>query len=350
MTHRRVVGHVGEVLPPDLHLVGQAAVGRQLVDQRLLLAGQGHPDHPGAVVLGGVQRERAPAAADVEQPCAGAQPELAAHQLELVVLGVLERVRGVVVGPERTGVRHPAVQEQGVEVVGQVVVVRDGVGVAAPAVQPTAQPGLGGRPARWGTDGARAQRRGQAAADQPGGERATAGIVLQPLPHGSPHQRQGLAEVAFDLEVAAHVRPGEAELAGIPHQVPQRPPGAQHHDRGARPGRRASLGAVPGPYPNRQRDAERLLGQPHQLSRPGVVSAHGSPVKPATAPGASADDPFGGPDCAERLMRVRSGVTPVAPQLLSTEGQPQPAVTASVTREGGRCHQTASRWSAASST
>jgi hypothetical protein len=48
------------------------------------LGGQGDAGGVHAVVLGGVQDERAPTAADVEQPPAGAQVELAADQVELV--------------------------------------------------------------------------------------------------------------------------------------------------------------------------------------------------------------------------------------------------------------------------
>ena len=45
-----------------------------------------------AVVLGGVQDQRAPAAADVEQPHARLQVELAADQVELGALRVGQRL------------------------------------------------------------------------------------------------------------------------------------------------------------------------------------------------------------------------------------------------------------------
>ena len=47
-----------------------------------------------AVVLGGVDQQRAPAAADVEQALALGEPELAADQLELALLGGFERLVG----------------------------------------------------------------------------------------------------------------------------------------------------------------------------------------------------------------------------------------------------------------
>ena len=59
------------------------------------LAGrQRDADGADAVVLGRVQHHAAPAAADVEQPHARLEPELAADELVLGRLRVLERVVG----------------------------------------------------------------------------------------------------------------------------------------------------------------------------------------------------------------------------------------------------------------
>src|SRR5262249_52140443 len=80
-----------------------------------------------AVVLGRPHREAPPPASDVEHGLAGPESELATHQVELVGLGLLELpVRVPVVA---AGVHHPRVEEEGVEVVGHVVVMRDGLGV-----------------------------------------------------------------------------------------------------------------------------------------------------------------------------------------------------------------------------
>ena len=81
----------------------------------------------------GVHRQAAPPAADVEQPDAGAQPELAADEVELGLLGGLQ-ADGLVL-PDGAGVDHRRPQDQPVEVVADVVVVRDGGGVATLAVQ-----------------------------------------------------------------------------------------------------------------------------------------------------------------------------------------------------------------------
>ena len=45
----------------------------------------------GTVALGGVDRERAPAAADVEHALSALEPELLADELELGLLGLVER-------------------------------------------------------------------------------------------------------------------------------------------------------------------------------------------------------------------------------------------------------------------
>src|SRR4030095_11335698 len=88
-----------------------------------LLARQGHPVGPDAVVLRGPDAESAPAAADVEHPLARLQAQLAADQIELVGVRLLEScLGGAVVG---AGVDHQRIEEQGVEVVRDVVMVRD---------------------------------------------------------------------------------------------------------------------------------------------------------------------------------------------------------------------------------
>ena len=64
------------------------------------------PDDVDVVVLGRVQRERAPAGADVEHPHAGLETELAADEVELGALRLDERHLGRDV--EAAGVRHGA--------------------------------------------------------------------------------------------------------------------------------------------------------------------------------------------------------------------------------------------------
>src|SRR6266545_1842542 len=80
-----------------------------------------------AVVLSGPDGEAAPAAADVEERLARLELELAADEIDLVLLGLLELAVGIaVVG---AGVEHERVEKEGVEGVRHVVVVRDGLSV-----------------------------------------------------------------------------------------------------------------------------------------------------------------------------------------------------------------------------
>ncbi len=123
----RVDGQIAEVA-----VLHQAAPGEPLPrDARGGELGLGprqrHPVRADAVVLGGPDGEAPPPAADVEQGLAGLEPQLAAHQIQLVRLGLLQLAVGVPV--VRARVDHERVEEESVELVGLIVVVRDGLGV-----------------------------------------------------------------------------------------------------------------------------------------------------------------------------------------------------------------------------
>src|SRR5439155_1469993 len=82
-----------------------------------------------AVALGGPYDEAPPAAADVEEALARREAQLAAHEVELVLLRLVE----VAVGSAVVGARvdHPLIEEERVEVVRDVVVEADGAAVRA---------------------------------------------------------------------------------------------------------------------------------------------------------------------------------------------------------------------------
>src|SRR5271168_2183909 len=84
-----------------------------------------------------VDREATPAATDVQHPHSGFQFELAGNQLELRARGLLERLRPP--GEDRAAVGHRLVQEEGEEVVADVVVVAHGGRVAIDAVEAAAK-------------------------------------------------------------------------------------------------------------------------------------------------------------------------------------------------------------------
>src|ERR671932_1564173 len=93
-----------------------------------LRLGERDADRADAVAGGGVEQQRAPAAADVEEALAGPQAQLAADELELALLGRLERL--VRVGEVGARVDHARAEEQLVEAVRDVVVVTDRRAVA----------------------------------------------------------------------------------------------------------------------------------------------------------------------------------------------------------------------------
>ena len=187
-------------------------------------------------MLCGVADQRPPAAADVEQSHARLQVELAADHVQLRGLRIVQRL--AVAGIERRRVRHVLVEQQFVELVGQVVVVRDRRDIALAGVQAPRQPRLGRGPPRRRADGA-----------EPGRQRG--GLHLLPLteprgrrprPADRPRPPQPVGEIALDVEIARHVRPRESHLAWRPQQSAQRPP--RPHDQHG-PVRRTGFAAVP---------------------------------------------------------------------------------------------------------
>jgi hypothetical protein len=90
-----------------------------------------------------MDREAAPAAADVEHPLARLEAELPAGQLQLRRLRRLQRL--AVPGEEGATVRHRLVEEQREELVGDVVVVTDGASIPDLGVPRTFRPELRGR-------------------------------------------------------------------------------------------------------------------------------------------------------------------------------------------------------------
>ena len=171
-----------------------------------LLGGQRDPEGLDAVLPRGVHDHPAPAAADVEQPHARPEPELAGDQVELVDLRLFQR--GVLTRVAGAGVGHRRPEYPLVEPVGHVVVMGYRPGVAALGVQRADGPAavhadLLGRRRDPVQQQLRAAQRSQQA---------------QLLPHahadrlGPPHPDQRLVHVAVDVQVPGHVRPGQPEL------------------------------------------------------------------------------------------------------------------------------------------
>ena len=240
--------------------------------ERGLRLRQRDPGDLHAVLARGVDREAAPAAADVEQPLALLQRELRAHELELRPLRLLEARPAA--REERAAVGHRLVEEEREELVREVVVVAHGARRA---------PGCGGaragaarRPAPAAGASARPRARRRSARRS-----CAAPVERRRLP--AVEQRQHGVEVV-DLERAAHVGAPEAELAGR----------AQHV---ARP-RRASARETSAPaavrggssVPSQNVEPERALGQgrlelpPQRLGR--AQGGHGLASRRPCGPGA----------------------------------------------------------------
>ncbi len=269
------------VLQADLDPVGETGVGDPAAGQGDLLRRDGDADRVHAVVLGGVQQQRAPAAADVQQPHAGPQAQLAADQVELGRLGVLQAP--ALRRPVRAGVHHRGAEHEAVEVVADVVVVADRRAVAAAAVQPAPDGArlLGGRRGLQPQDAG--LHRGAQQPPAPGADRV-GDAEVQPADLGALGEvrdgREHLVEVGVggDFEVAGDVGPGEAELARLPDQPTGGPPVAQHQGGGAgRPGQ----AAVPGLDPQRDPRPEQGLQGPDHLP---CELSHRAPPSTAVQP------------------------------------------------------------------
>src|SRR5665647_3187746 len=89
----------------------------------------------------GVSRQRAPAAAHVQKPHPGVQAELGAHQFALVSLGLIQAVaRAALLRPVGAGVDHARTQDQPVELITDVVMVGNRLGITTDAVESAAAP------------------------------------------------------------------------------------------------------------------------------------------------------------------------------------------------------------------
>ena len=84
---------VAIILEPDFDPVGEAGGGDLVLRPGLLLPRQGQADHLGAAP-GRLDRERAPAAADLEQSLAGLELEPVEQRCDLAALRSLETVVG----------------------------------------------------------------------------------------------------------------------------------------------------------------------------------------------------------------------------------------------------------------
>ena len=115
IVRRPLRGQVPVVDEADLHPVREALPLDPLPGPEGLLGREGDTRDTRPELPGGETGERAPAAADLEDVVARADPRLRRDPPELAPLGLLERFASRL--EERTGVRHGRVEEEAVEVV-----------------------------------------------------------------------------------------------------------------------------------------------------------------------------------------------------------------------------------------
>ena len=168
-----------------------------------------------SIVLRGPATEAAPATADVEQFLAGLEAQLAADEVQLAGLGVLQRLGCVRV--VCAGVDHLRIQEEAVEVVADIIVEGDEVLVLAGGLVLTLA-GLAGGVVGGVADGAgrAGQKEGnQLACDQSlvHALRQVDGAAVVPAVGGL--QRRA----ALDAHVAGGVELEQGHQAGLQHQT-----------------------------------------------------------------------------------------------------------------------------------
>ena len=165
--------HVPVVGQQNLAAIGQPGSSDAFPGEFVLVAGKRDAGAVGSGSFGGAQDQRAPAAADVEQALVRLQVVLAQHVVQLLNLRFFQAVRMVLEVGAR--INHVLVQPKPVEIVRNVVVVGDGLGIHLPRV-------------------VRAANDASEPAERPDG---TAGQL-----RGDP---ENLVEVSLDVEISLNV-------------------------------------------------------------------------------------------------------------------------------------------------
>ena len=135
------LGYGPVVLEPDIDLALESGLLDLALRPGVLLLGERDAGDLAAGLLGGMDREPAPAAADLEQVVFGRGLQQLEHAVPLAHLRIGEAL--AVAGEHRRGVRHGLVEPQLVEVVAEVVVVRDVLAAARLVVVAKLVPDLG---------------------------------------------------------------------------------------------------------------------------------------------------------------------------------------------------------------
>lgn len=137
-----LTGDIAVILDLDGNSIAQPFLADPELRLGRLFRAQSHADGLDAVVLRGVAHQRPPAAPNVEEALPPLELQLAADQIELALLGIGQRLLRI----EEVGARvhHFRVEKQFEEIVAGVVVMADGLAVAARRVEAAPNCGTGG--------------------------------------------------------------------------------------------------------------------------------------------------------------------------------------------------------------
>lgn len=200
---------------------------------------------------GGVGQQRAPAAADIEQPFAFTQRELAADQVELAVLRSLERLARA--GEVRARIDHRRPQHQPVEAVRDVVVMTHRVAIACQRPPP---------PTKSRLDRRHPRRTEPSDADRPCRREREPDTVAPRYPYAGERvaDAQHRLEIALDVERAVDPRACQPELSRGAQQV--------HNGRRiADDDRRSVIGGQLAPVPEANRHRQRRQSPVRHLAK-----------------------------------------------------------------------------------
>ena len=210
----------------------------------VLIARQGNAGGDAAVFRRGANDQRAPATADVQQPMTGLDAQFAEDVVELLFLRSFQRIG--VAAKIGAGVHHVAVEKQMVELVGDVVVVFDGLAITLR--------GMGDRPQQT-PDAIGARRRA----------------------HELGAHLEDVAQRTFDADPALDI--GFSELHQVGRQEAAQRTLLRDHDGHLRIRTEIQTAPIPQRKPQWRRAG---IPQPYGQLRQTVLDNHGSP--PKTAP------------------------------------------------------------------
>ena len=107
----------------ELHMIRHASGGRALSRDLELFLRQGHTEHVDTAGAVEIKRHPTPAAADVQHALAGFQVKLGGDMRLLVNLRLFQTVRRI--GEVGAAILHVGIEEEPVEIIAEIIMMRD---------------------------------------------------------------------------------------------------------------------------------------------------------------------------------------------------------------------------------